>query len=76
MMSTPDEIIAVFPHFTLPKITGEPTFKDLNIIRQLLKSSAMSVSSYEGGRLQSHPGLIITNAEYFTVTTDVFLPPE
>jgi hypothetical protein len=36
----------------------------------------MSVSSYEGGGRNCHLGLIITNTEYFAVTTDVFLPPE
>jgi hypothetical protein len=25
--STPDEIIAGFPHSSLPKVTGEPTFE-------------------------------------------------
>jgi hypothetical protein len=24
--STPDELIAGFPHSSLPKVTGEPTF--------------------------------------------------
>jgi hypothetical protein len=39
----------------------------------------MSVSSYEGGRRHGHLGhlgLIMTNAEYFAVATNVFLPPE
>jgi hypothetical protein len=36
----------------------------------------MSVSSYEGGGRHIHLGLIMTNAEYCTVTIDVFLPPE
>jgi hypothetical protein len=36
--STPDEIIAGFPHFSLSKVTGEPTFEDLKVwIRQLKK---------------------------------------
>jgi hypothetical protein len=36
----------------------------------------MSFSSYEGGRRHGRLCLIMTNAEYFTVATDVFLPPE
>jgi hypothetical protein len=36
----------------------------------------MSVSSYECGGLHGHIGVIMTNAEYFVVATDVFLPPE
>jgi hypothetical protein len=76
MASTPDEIIAGFPHSTLPKVTGLPTFKDLKIIRRLLNSNAMSVSSCEGDGRHGHLGLIMTNVEYFAVATDVFLPPE
>jgi hypothetical protein len=76
MVSTQDELIVGFPHSTLPKVTGEPTFEDLNIIHQLLYANAMRVSSYEGGERHSHLGLITTNAEYFAVETDVFLPPE
>jgi hypothetical protein len=36
----------------------------------------MSVSSYEGGGQHGHLGLIMTTAEYFTITTDMFIPPE
>jgi hypothetical protein len=36
----------------------------------------MIVSSYEGGGRHGHLGIIMTNAEYFAVATDVFLPPE
>jgi hypothetical protein len=49
MASTLYELIAGFPHFALPKITGEPTFEDLKIKRRLLNTNAMSISSYEGG---------------------------
>jgi hypothetical protein len=47
--STPDELIAGFPHSSLPKVKGEPTFEDLKVIRRLLNTNAMSVASYEGG---------------------------
>jgi hypothetical protein len=76
MVSTPVEIIAGFPHSTLPKVTGEPTFEDLKIIRQLLTANAISVSSYKGGRRNGYLGIIMTNAEYFAVATEVFLPPK
>jgi hypothetical protein len=36
----------------------------------------MSVSSYEGGGRHGHLRIIMTNAEYFAVATDVFLPPK
>jgi hypothetical protein len=76
MASTPDKLIAGFPHSTLPVVTGEPTFEDLKIIRQLLNANAMSVSSYAGGGQHGHLGLIMTITEYFAITTGVFLPPE
>jgi hypothetical protein len=70
--STPDELITIFPSSSLPKVTGEPTFEDLKIIGRLLNTNTMSVSSYEGGGLHSHLGIIVTNNEYFAVATDVF----
>jgi hypothetical protein len=44
MASTPDELIAGFPHSSLPKVTGEPTFEDLKVIRRLLNTNAISVT--------------------------------
>jgi hypothetical protein len=73
--STPDELIAGFLHSSLPKVTGEPTFEDLKVIRRLLNTNAMSVASYESGGHQGHLGIIMTNEEYFTVAVDVFPVP-
>jgi hypothetical protein len=73
--STPDELIAGFPHSSLPKVTGEPTFEDLKVIRRLLNTNAMSVASYEGGGRHEHLGMIMTNEEYFDVAVDVFPVP-
>jgi hypothetical protein len=70
--STPDELIARFPHSSLPKVTGEPTFEDLQVIRRLLNTNAMSVVSYEGGGRHGHLGIIMTNEEYFDIAVDVF----
>jgi hypothetical protein len=73
--STPDGLIAEFPHSSLPKVTGEPTFEDLKVIRRLLNTNAMSVASYEGGGRHVHLGIIMTNKEYFDVVVDVFPVP-
>jgi hypothetical protein len=70
-----DELIAGFPHSSLPKVTGEPTFEDLKVIRRLLNTDAMSVSSYEGGGCHGHLRIIMTNEEYFAVAVDVFPVP-
>jgi hypothetical protein len=71
--STPDELIAGFPYSSLPKVTGEPIFKDLKVIRRLLNT--MSAASYEGGGRHGHLGIIMTNKEYFAVAVDVFPVP-
>jgi hypothetical protein len=68
--STPDELISGFPHSSFPKVTGEPTFEDLKVIRRLLNTNAMSVSSYVGGGRHRHLGIIMTNEDYFAI--DVF----
>jgi hypothetical protein len=73
--STPDKFIAVFPHSSLPKVTGEPTFEDLKVIRRLLNTTAMSVASYDGGGRHGHLGIIMTNEEYFDIAVDVFPVP-
>jgi hypothetical protein len=73
--STPDELIAGFPHSSLPKVTGEPTFEDLKVFRRLLKTNAMSIASYEGGGHHGHLGIIMTNEEYFAIAVDVFPVP-
>jgi hypothetical protein len=73
--STPDELIAVFPHSSLRKVTGEPTFEDLKVIRRLLNTNAMSVASYEGGARHGHLGIIMINEEYFAVAVDVLPVP-
>jgi hypothetical protein len=75
MASTPDELIAGFRHSSLPKVTGEPTFKDLKVIRRLLNTKAMSVASYEGDGRHGHLVIIMTNEEYFAIAVNVFPVP-
>jgi hypothetical protein len=73
--STPDELIAGFPHSSLLKVTGEPTFEDLKVIRRLLNTNDMSVASYEGGGRHGNLGIIMTNEEYFAIAVEVFPVP-
>jgi hypothetical protein len=75
MASTPDELIAGFSPSSLPKVTGEPTFEDLKVIRRLHNTNDMSVASYEGGDRHGHLGIIMTNEEYFAIAVDVFPVP-
>jgi hypothetical protein len=75
MASTPDELIVGFRYSSLPKVTREPTFEELKVIRRLLNTSVMSVASYEGGGRHGHLGIIMTNEEYFTIAVDVLPVP-
>jgi hypothetical protein len=76
MASTPDELIVGFPHSSIPKVTGEPTFEDLKVNRRLVNTNAMSIATYEGGGRHGHLGIIMTNEEYFAIAVDVFLVPD
>jgi hypothetical protein len=73
--STPDKLISGFLHYSLPKVTGEPTCEDLKFIRWILNTNAMSVASYEGGRCHGHLGIIMNSEEYFAIAVDVFPVP-
>jgi hypothetical protein len=74
--STPDKPIAGFLHSSLPKVTGEPTFEDLKVIRRLLNTNDISVSSYVGGGRHGHLGIIMTNEEYFAIAANVLPLPD
>jgi hypothetical protein len=74
--SSPDELIAGFPHSSLPKVAGEPTFEDLKVIRRLLNTNAMSVSSFVGVCRHGHLGIIMMNEEYFAIAADIFPVPD
>jgi hypothetical protein len=73
--STTGKLIAGFPHSSLPKVTGEHTVEDLEVIRRLLNTNDMSVASYEGRGSHEHLQIIMTNEEYFAVAVDVFPVP-
>jgi hypothetical protein len=74
--STPDELSAGFPHSSLLKVTGEPTFEDLKVIRRLLNTNAVSFESYKGRGRHGHLGIIMTREEYFTTAFEVFPVPK
>jgi hypothetical protein len=73
--SSPDELIAGFLHSSLPQVTGEPTFEDLKVIRRLLNTTAMSISSYAGGGHHGYLCIIMKNEEYFAIAADIFTVP-
>jgi hypothetical protein len=73
---TPDELGAGFPHSSLPKVTGEPTFEDLKVIRRILNNNAISVASYEGAGRHGHLSIIMMNKEYFAIAVNAFPVPD
>jgi hypothetical protein len=70
-----DKLVAGFPHSSLLKVAGEPTFEDLKVIWRLPNTNAMRISSYVDGDRHGHLGIIITDEEYFTISADVFPVP-
>jgi hypothetical protein len=72
---TPDELIMGFPHSSLLKVTGGPTFEDLKVNWRLPNTNAMSVASHEGVGSHGHLGILMNNEEYFAIAVDVFPVP-
>jgi hypothetical protein len=70
-----DELIAVFPQSSLLKVTGDPSFEDLEVIRRLLNTNDMIIPSYKVGGRHGHLGISMTNEEYFAIAVDVFPVP-
>jgi hypothetical protein len=54
-------VLAILAGFTdLPRISGEPTFKDIAIALQHLNQKCMNIQSYDGGGNHGHLGLVMT----------------
>jgi hypothetical protein len=66
---TVEEIINGFPNPILPKIDHEPTFEDIQVTTRLLNANAISIPSMASGVAHGHLGIIMTHAEYATIST-------
>jgi hypothetical protein len=64
MTSGVPTVEAIFTGFTLPRISGKPTFEDTAIARQHINQNFMNIQSYDGGGNHGHLGLIMTEVEY------------
>ena len=60
---------------TLPRIHGEPEYSKLKALKDLLKANASRVGSDLGGGAHGHLGLILTPAEYATVSATPYVCP-
>jgi hypothetical protein len=65
MSSTVTNVEALLSGSTaLPRISGEPTFKDVALARHILNQNAISIQSYDGGEDHGYLGLVMTPIEY------------
>ena len=64
-----------FIHPTLTTVHGEPTYSSLKILKQELKANASRVTSDLGGGAHGHLVLVLTPAEYQTISALSYLHP-
>lgn len=73
--SEPATIIAGFPNPVPTKIIGRPAFLQIQKLYKQLKANAASVPTTLGGEPLGHLGLLLTPAEYATVSNTPFARP-
>eukprot|EP00957_Ditylum_brightwellii_P007305 554938-Ditylum_brightwellii.AAC.1 len=76
MAPSVEDISKVFPQTFIPKIPGEPDYKQLYKVHRLLMENAALIDTMIGGGLHGHPGLVITPARYLQLTGRPFAPPQ
>ena len=64
-----------FPHPSLRKITGNPTFADLQTLKKQVKANAASVPTTLGGGNNGHLGLVSDATTYARVSSTPYLRP-
>ena len=64
-----------FPHLSVPRQTGEPTYETMHAVHALLKANATSVISELGGGAHGLLGLTLNAATYFQLTGLAFTRP-
>jgi hypothetical protein len=75
MVSSHDKIMANFPHKTLPRIIGPPTYKTIRDMHLKINENCISVHSNLGNGLLGHLGISVTAAIYNTLSAIPFVPP-
>ena len=72
---TADDIAARFQFETLSKIEGEPTYADMDTIRNELYRNAIAVKSPFGGAKHGHLGSVMKPVLYLTETGNTWTVP-
>ncbi len=75
MVSSHDKIMANFPHKTLPRIIGPPTYETIRDMHLKINENCISVHSNLGNGVLGHLGISVTAAVYNTLSTIPFTPP-
>ena len=70
-----DYVDTYFEVPSLTRIHGEPTYASLKIVKDELKSNASSVTSDLGGGNHGHLGLILSPADYQTISAVPYVRP-
>ena len=70
-----DYVETYFEFKTLTRIHGEPTFPTLKKMKEELCANASNVSSDLGGGANGHLGLVLTAAEYATISATPYDRP-
>jgi hypothetical protein len=71
----PDVCEIYFQHKVLTRVSGPPTFGTLRVLVDELKANASSVPSVLGGGQYGHLGLLLTAAQFETLSTTPFESP-
>ena len=72
---TVEEITAKFPHKSLPKILGEPSYETIHDMIEKLYANAASLQSPLGGGRHGHIGLLMSPQLYQTLSTTAYTAP-
>ena len=75
MVLSVDDVVAKFPMKTMPKIDGEPNYRNINTMMQLLYDKAASLLSPLGGGQHGHIGIIMTPKLYTTLANTTYKIP-
>jgi hypothetical protein len=62
--STVEDVMASFPHPTLPTVKGEPDYQTIHATRKCLQANSRAIDTHLGGGTLGHLGLIISDASY------------
>ena len=73
--TTVDDVLAAFPHPSLPKIQGRPTYEALHALRQQLRTNAASIPTALGGGQHGYAAITMTDQQYQQLTNQQFVTP-